>query len=247
MICAVCTSVTGKSRVLVLDAEKRTTEFWGAAVNDITMRQTIKDLHSCAAYEKSCLRALQRIQRNSPGEYYSYLIFSLNNRGFARLTMLERNKRATALNDRMFYLGIDITNSANVRVRELRCAIVWRSISEMQWPDDHETRGLRRCVHEEGVRDEDETASGAKRELSVHISTARLVSIDRSINPYSPFIVLIWQYYCVLGLILKDLTLTILAMRWWLYLKCFLSKAGLTYAMFLSSLLVLWVATFSTF
>lgn len=92
--------------------------------------------------------------------------------------MLEKNKQATGLNDGIFYLGINITNSANVRVRELRCTTVRRPISEMQRPYDHETRRLCRSVHEKGVCDEDETAPRAKRELSVHISTTRLVSID---------------------------------------------------------------------
>jgi len=73
------------------------------------------------------------------------------------------------------------------------------------------------------------------------------VSLDQShsFRPISSY------WFCnvmhILGLILKDLTLTILAMRWWLCSKCFLSKAGLMYGMFSSSLLVLWVATFSTF
>lgn len=122
--------VTGKSRVLMLDAEKRAAEFWGAAVDDITMRQTIKDLHSCTAYEKSRLRALQRIQGNSAGKYHSRLIFSINNRA---LCTRQRSRRINKLNDRtLYYLGIDITDPANVRIRELRCATVRRSISEMQ-------------------------------------------------------------------------------------------------------------------
>lgn len=54
-MCVCVYIVTGKSRVFMLDAEKRTTKFWGTAVNDITMRQTIKDFHSCTPYEKSRL------------------------------------------------------------------------------------------------------------------------------------------------------------------------------------------------
>lgn len=50
--------VAGKSRILMLDAEERATEFRSAATDDITMRQTAKNLHSCTAYEKSRLRVV---------------------------------------------------------------------------------------------------------------------------------------------------------------------------------------------
>lgn len=52
----------------MLDAEERATEFWSAATNDITMRQTAKNLHSCTAHEEGRLRAVQRIQGNSAGK-----------------------------------------------------------------------------------------------------------------------------------------------------------------------------------
>lgn len=50
--------VAGKSRILMLDAEERATEFRSAAADDITMRQTAKNLYSCTAYEKSRLRVV---------------------------------------------------------------------------------------------------------------------------------------------------------------------------------------------
>lgn len=81
----------------------------------------------------------------------------------------------------IFYSGIDITVSVDVHVRKLRSAIVWRSISEMQRSHDLEARGLCRCIYEKSVRDEDETAAGRKRELSVHIGAARLVSVNHAI------------------------------------------------------------------
>lgn len=46
----------GKSHILMLDAEKCAAEFWSATADDITVRQTAKNLHSCSAYEESCLR-----------------------------------------------------------------------------------------------------------------------------------------------------------------------------------------------
>lgn len=78
----------------------------------------------------------------------------------------------------MFILGINIADSVDVRVCELRYAIVRWSVSKMQRPHDHEARILRRCVHEKSVRDENEAASGNKRELSVHTGTACLVSVN---------------------------------------------------------------------
>lgn len=60
--------VAGKSRILMLDAEECAAEFRSAAANDITMRQAAKNLHSCTTYEKSRLRAVQRIQRNFAGK-----------------------------------------------------------------------------------------------------------------------------------------------------------------------------------
>lgn len=50
--------VIGKSRILMLDAEERATEFWSAATNDITMRQTAKNLHTCTAHEEGRLRIM---------------------------------------------------------------------------------------------------------------------------------------------------------------------------------------------
>lgn len=52
----------------MLDAEERTAKFWSAVADDITMRQTVKNLHSCAAYEEGCLRVVQRIQGNLAGK-----------------------------------------------------------------------------------------------------------------------------------------------------------------------------------
>jgi len=63
----------------------------------------------------------------------------------------------------IFYLlGIDITVLVDVHVCELRSTTVWWSISEMQRSHDLEARGLRRCIYEESVRDEDETATRGK-------------------------------------------------------------------------------------
>lgn len=51
----------------------------------------------------------------------------------------------------------------------------------MQRSHDLETGGLCGCIYEKSIRDEDETAAGRKRELSVHIGTARLVSVNHAI------------------------------------------------------------------
>lgn len=67
--------VAGKSHILMLDAEKRAAEFWSATADDITMRQTAKNFHSCSTYEKSRLRAVQRIQGNFIGKYRSLLFY----------------------------------------------------------------------------------------------------------------------------------------------------------------------------
>lgn len=60
--------IAGKSRILMLDAEERAAEFRSAAADDITMRQTAKNLHSCTTYEEGRLRIVQRIQGNFAGE-----------------------------------------------------------------------------------------------------------------------------------------------------------------------------------
>lgn len=65
--------IAGESCVLMLDAEECAAEFRSATANDITMRQTIKNLYSCTAHEKGRLRALQGIQRNSVGKCHSHV------------------------------------------------------------------------------------------------------------------------------------------------------------------------------
>lgn len=47
--------IVGESCVFMLDAEKCATEFRSTIADDITMRQTLEDLYSCAAYEKGRL------------------------------------------------------------------------------------------------------------------------------------------------------------------------------------------------
>ena len=50
--------VAGKSHILMLDAKKRAGKFWSATADDITVRQTAKNFHSCSAYEEGRLRAV---------------------------------------------------------------------------------------------------------------------------------------------------------------------------------------------
>lgn len=57
----------------MLDAKECATEFWSATADDITMRETTKDLYSCTAHEKSRLWALQGIQRNSVGKCHFHI------------------------------------------------------------------------------------------------------------------------------------------------------------------------------
>lgn len=61
--------VAGEPRVPMLDAEECTAEFRRATTDDTPMRPTAEDFHTRAAYEKSRLRALQRIQGNLAGRY----------------------------------------------------------------------------------------------------------------------------------------------------------------------------------
>jgi len=79
----------------MLDAKERATEFWSTTADDITMRQTAKNLHSCTAYEESRLRTVQRIQGNFTGKCYVILLeildifFSRNNQS---VIDMKRNK-----------------------------------------------------------------------------------------------------------------------------------------------------------
>lgn len=69
--------VAGESRILMLDAEECTTKFRRTTINDITMRPAFENFYSCAAYEKSRLRALQRIQGNLAGRLF--LVWNFTN------------------------------------------------------------------------------------------------------------------------------------------------------------------------
>ena len=60
--------IKGQLDIFVLDAEKRTAQFGCTTFDGVEVRSTFKNIHSCAAHEKSRLRALQRFQRNFTGE-----------------------------------------------------------------------------------------------------------------------------------------------------------------------------------
>jgi len=125
--------VAGKSHILMLDAEKRAAEFWSTTADDITMRQTTKNFHSCSAYEESRLRAVQRIQGNFIGKYRSLLFYyyrSILLLEITNLKMMKQINRQIYINI-LLHSGINIIVLADVHVRELRSAIIWRSISEM--------------------------------------------------------------------------------------------------------------------
>lgn len=71
---------------------------------------------------------------------------------------------------------LDPPDSPDVRLRELRRPAVRGPAGALQRPDDSQARGVRRRVHAPGLRDEDEAAARAGRELPVDPRAPSLVS-----------------------------------------------------------------------
>lgn len=63
--------IAGKFGVFVLDANESATEFRRSTAHDFEMFEAVEDIYFGAPYEKSCLRTLQRIQRNFVGMFMS--------------------------------------------------------------------------------------------------------------------------------------------------------------------------------
>lgn len=60
----------------MLDAKKCSSKLSRSIIDDTSLCQAPKDIHSSTAHEKSSLRIVQRFQRNFVGTYYKLSFYS---------------------------------------------------------------------------------------------------------------------------------------------------------------------------